>query len=165
MRSISLLYILDLLLSYIKICIHFIHFVYKKKIQQNMCHIILYLNFIASSFRRCLWEFIFFFWFLNHRTDWKSPIFTRPKNRLHVLTREWLWIYQPRPIFPGHIWRSLFLKFYHTHYKYNHVHVYYDKFLVLKNKPLLFIHIFSFLSIFNLILPVLQLNFHQKFVI
>lgn len=46
-----------------------------------------------------------------------------------------------------------------------HVHVYYDKFLVLvKNKPLLFIHIFSFLSIFNLILPVLQLNFHQKFV-
>lgn len=47
-----------------------------------------------------------------------------------------------------------------------HVHVYYNKFLVLlKNKPLLFIHIFSFLSIFNLILPVLQLNFHQKFVI
>lgn len=46
-----------------------------------------------------------------------------------------------------------------------HVHVYYNKFLVLlKNKPLLFIHIFSFLSIFNLILPVLQLNFHQKFV-
>lgn len=42
-----------------------------------------------------------------------------------------------------------------------HVHVYYNKFLVLvKNKPLLFIHIFSFLSIFNLILPVLQLNFH-----
>lgn len=42
-----------------------------------------------------------------------------------------------------------------------HVHVYYNKFLVLvKNKPPLFIHIFSFLSIFNLILPVLQLNFH-----
>lgn len=65
----------------------------------------------------------FFFWLLNHRTDWKSPIFTRPKNRLHVLTREWLWIYQPRPIFPGHIWRSLFLKFYHTHYKYMYTYI------------------------------------------
>lgn len=45
-----------------------------------------------------------------------------------------------------------------------HVHVYYNKFLV-KNKPLFFLSIFSFLSIFNLFLPVLQLNFHQKFFI
>lgn len=74
--------------------------------------------FLSKMFMR-----IHFFWFLYHRTDWKSPIFTRPKNRLHVLTREWIWIYQPRPIFPRHIWRSLFLKFYHTHYKYMYTYI------------------------------------------
>lgn len=99
-----------------------------------MCHIICIKPYhhTVSKFHHFFLSKMFMrihFLFLYHRTDWKSPIFTRPKNRLHVLTREWIWIYLPRPIYPGHIWliwmiwRSLFLKFYHTHYKYMYTYI------------------------------------------